>query len=105
MHYVNLDKHAVRTFPIFASSCFRVFAISLIACASNCATLNLGYTQNRPKGLHSKLTVVYYLGDAGMASARKHNNLPTGKPEASGSVAARIAGLFRFSGAGNRRTI
>ena len=45
MRYVNLDRYAVRTFPIFASSCFRVFAISLIACAFNCATLNVGCTR------------------------------------------------------------
>ena len=44
MRYVNLDEYAVRTLPIFASSCFRVFAISLIACAFNCATLNVGCT-------------------------------------------------------------
>ena len=44
MLYMDLDEYTTRTLATFASSCFRVFAISLIACASNCATLNLGYT-------------------------------------------------------------
>ena len=68
MRCVNLDEQAVRTFPIFASSCFRVFAISLIACHFNCATLNVGCAQRCSViDIFGSEAVYYHCDRAGVA--------------------------------------